>query len=245
MSTDEDAAALRRVPTGWWAAIRRDIRAALERDPAARHWLEVVLCYPGWHALMLHRVAHLLWRCRLKLVARVVGYWARFLTGIEIHPAARIGGGFFIDHGMGVVIGETAEIGENVTLYHGVTLGGRSMAKTKRHPTVGENVVIGAGAEVLGPVRIGDNARIGAGSVVVRDVPPNSVVVGVPGRVTFRDGVPTADRVDLEHDHLPDPVVRALECLLERVTVLEEQVETLRRAGKDGETPSSHPYDEL
>jgi len=181
------------------------------------------------------------------MVARGISYWARFQTGIEIPPAVPIGKGFFIDHGMGVVIGETAEIGENVTLYHGVTLGGRSLQRVKRHPTVGNNVVIGAGAKVLGPVVIGDGARIGAGSVVVTDVPPNSVVVGVPGRVTFRDGKRTDDGIDLEHDHLPDPVVRALQCMLDRVRVLEQEVETLRRTRKE-EPPTEtvfHPYEEM
>ncbi|MBM3215424.1 serine O-acetyltransferase [Candidatus Poribacteria bacterium] len=218
-------------------AIREDLRAALERDPAARNWFEVVLFYPGWHALMMHRVAHLLWRSHLKLPARMLGAFSRFMTGIEIHPAVPIGRGFFIDHGMGVVIGETAEIGDNVTLYHGVTLGGRSLEKTKRHPTVGNNVVVGAGAKILGPVLIGDGARIGAGSVVVKDVPPNSVVVGVPGRVTFRDGAPVHDGIDLEHDNLPDPVVRALQCMLDRVQGLEAEIQRL-----DGRVK---PYDAL
>ena len=218
----------RRRRRGWFDTLRRDIDAALQRDPAARYRLEVVLTYPGFHALLMHRIAHWFWRRHLKLLARMLAAWSRFATGIEIHPAVQIGAGFFIDHGMGVVIGETAEIGENVTLYHGVTLGGRSLKREKRHPTVGNNVVIGAHAQILGPLVIGDSSRIGAGSVVVHDVPPNSVVVGVPGRVTYRDGIRTTSEIDLEHDNLPDPVVRAMECLLDRVRRLEEEVDRLR-----------------
>ncbi|MBT3267330.1 serine O-acetyltransferase [Candidatus Poribacteria bacterium] len=234
-------------PVGrWLRVIREDVAAALERDPAARHWLEVVLCYPGWHALMVHRVSHWMWQHRAKLPARMLSNWTRFTTGIEIHPAARIGPGLFIDHGMGVVIGETAVVGRNVTLYHGVTLGGRSRERTKRHPTVKNHVVIGAGAEVLGPVTIAEHARIGAGSVVVTDVPPNSVIVGVPGRVTFRDGVRTDDGIDLAHDELPDPVVHAMECLLDRVRVLETELDQIqRRKSREPDEPVPHPYDEL
>src|SRR5205807_2804776 len=164
-------------------ALRRDVRAVRERDPAARSTLEVLLCYPGVHALAFHRFAHAIWRRGWTVPARFVSHVARFLTGIEIHPAAKLGPGLFIDHGMGVVIGETAEVGENVTLYQGVSLAGTSLKREKRHPTLGDNVVVGAGAKVIGAIRIGDNSRIGAGSVVVRDVPPNAVVVGVPGRV--------------------------------------------------------------
>lgn len=163
--------------------VRRDVAAVLQRDPAARTRLEVLLCYPGLWAVWWHRLAHLLWNARLRLVARVVSTFARFLTGIEIHPAARIGPGLVIDHGHGVVIGETAEVGADVTLYQGVTLGGTSLAAGKRHPTLGDGVVIGAGAKVLGPIRIGSYSRIGANAVVLRSAPPGSVVVGVPGRV--------------------------------------------------------------
>src|ERR671924_1984653 len=160
--------------------IRGDIEAVVERDPAARSRLEVLLCYPGVHALAFHRLGHRLWRAGWTTSARWVSHVSRFLTGIEIHPAARLGRGLFIDHGMGVVIGETSEVGENVTLYQGVSLAGTSLKKEKRHPTLGDNVVVGAGAKVIGGFKIGDNSRIGAGSVVVREVPPNSVVVGVP-----------------------------------------------------------------
>ena len=211
-----------------FAHLRRDVRAALERDPAARSALEVLLCYPGVHALVVHRFAHAIWRRGLTTLARWLSHAGRFLTGIEIHPAARLGPGLFIDHGMGVVIGETAEVGENVTLLQGVTLGGTSLRREKRHPTLGDNVVVGAGAAVLGAITVGDNSRIGAGSVVVRDVPPNAVVVGVPGRVTYKDG----QRVmgfDFDQTDLPDPVSKAIEQLVERIRALEGDLETLRK----------------
>ncbi len=209
--------------------LKSDIQAVKERDPACRGTLEVIICYPGFHVLFYHRMAHWLWRCNARLLARMVSQTGRFFTGIEIHPGATIGRGFFIDHGMGVVIGETAEIGENVTLYHGVTLGGTSWRKEKRHPTIGDNVVIGAGAKVLGPFKVGENSRIGAGSVVVHEVPPNSVVVGVPGRVTHRDGQRVAGEIDLEQHELPDPVQRAVECILDRVRHLEQEVGELKK----------------
>jgi serine O-acetyltransferase len=213
-----------------FAALRRDIRTVLERDPAARSALEVLLCYPGVHALAFHRLAHRLWHARFTTLARAVSHVGRFLTGIEIHPAARIGSGLFIDHGMGVVIGE------NVTLLQGVTLGGTSLRKEKRHPTLGNNVVVGAGAKVLGAFTIGDNSRIGAGSVVVREVPPNSVVVGVPGRVTHKDGQRVGD-IDLNQTDLPDPVTKALEQLVERIRSLEAELETLRKTVDKEERP--------
>jgi serine O-acetyltransferase len=211
------------------AELRRDIQAVRERDPAARSTLEVLLCYPGVHALAFHRVAHLIWRRGWTVPARFLSHVSRFLTGIEIHPAARIGPGLFIDHGMGVVIGETAEVGENVTLLQGVTLGGTSLKREKRHPTLGDNVVVGAGAKVIGAFKIGDGSRIGAGSVVVREVPPNSVVVGVPGRVTYRDGQRVAGEIDLDQTDLPDPVSKAIEQLVERIRTLEGELETLRK----------------
>ena len=219
-----------------FAALRRDIHTVLERDPAARSAAEVLLCYPGVHALAFHRIAHRLWRRGFTTFARGVSHVGRFLTGIEIHPAARIGPGLFIDHGMGVVIGETAEIGENVTLLQGVTLGGTSLRKEKRHPTLGNNVVVGAGAKVLGAFTIGDNSRIGAGSVVVREVPPNCVVVGVPGRVTYKDG-PRVGDIDLNQIDLPDPVAKALEQLVDRIRLLEADVETLRKSVDKEERP--------
>jgi len=211
-------------------ALRADIRTVLERDPAARSTLEVVCCCPGVHALAVHRVAHRLWRAEWRTLARLVSHVGRFLTGIEIHPAARLGRGLFIDHGMGVVIGETAEVGDNVTLLHGVTLGGTSLKREKRHPTLGNNVTVGAGAAIIGAVTIGDGSRIGAGSVVVRDVPTSSVVVGVPGRVTYRDGQRVTGGIDLNQTDLPDPVSKAIEHLIDRLRSLENEVESLRKA---------------
>jgi serine O-acetyltransferase len=210
--------------------MRRDIQVVLERDPAARSVLEVVLCYPGVHAIWLHRPAHWLWRHGFRVTARFLSHVGRFLTGIEIHPAARLGPGLFIDHGMGVVIGETAEVGENVTLLHGVTLGGTSLKKEKRHPTLADNVVVGAGAGIFGAFAIGSGSRIGAGSVVVREVPPNSVVVGVPGRVTSRDGQRVTGGIDLNQVDLPDPLARTLEQLVERIHWLEAEIERLKKA---------------
>jgi serine O-acetyltransferase len=200
-----------------------------ERDPAARSTLEVLLCYPGVHALAWHRVAHRLWRRGWLTTARFLSHVARFLTGIEIHPAAKLGAGLFIDHGMGVVIGETSEVGENVTLLQGVTLGGTSLRREKRHPTLGNNVVVGAGAKIIGAFKIGDGSRIGAGSVVVREVPPNSVVVGVPGRVTYRDGQRVGGEIDLNQTDLPDPVSKAIEQLVEHIRSLEAELEALRK----------------
>src|SRR5437879_6388717 len=216
-------------------AIRADVRVVRERDPAARSTLEVLLCYPGVHALALHRVGHWLWRAGWLTLARFVSHVSRFLTGIEIHPAARLGPGLFIDHGMGLVIGETTEVGRNVTLLQGVTLGGNSLKREKRHPTLGDNVVVGTGAAVLGAIVIGDGSRIGAGSVVVRDVPPNSVVVGVPGKVTYRDGQRVGG-IDLDQVDLPDPVAKAIEQLMERIRNLEAEVEILRKAVAAAET---------
>ena len=210
-------------------ALRRDVRTVLERDPAARSALEVLLCYPGVHALAFHRLAHRVWNRGWTTLARFISHVARFLTGIEIHPAARLGPGLFIDHGLGVVIGETAEVGENVTILQGFTLGGTSLKREKRHPTLGDNVVVGAGAKIIGAFKIGDGSRIGAGSVVVREVPPNSVVVGVPGRVTYRDGQKVGG-IDLNQVDLPDPVAKAIDQLMDRIRALEAEVESLRRA---------------
>ena len=209
--------------------LKKDIQAVKERDPACRSTAEILTCYPGFHILYIHRFAHWLWTHRMKLLARIVSQTGRFLTGIEIHPGAKIGPGFFIDHGMGVVIGETAEIGNNVTLYHGVTLGGTSWKKEKRHPTIGNNVVIGAGAKILGPFKVGDNSKIGSGSVVVNEVPPNSVVVGVPGRVTYRDGRKVEREIDLEQHELPDPVAKAIECILDRMHHMEHDLNALKK----------------
>ncbi len=208
------------------AMIRRDVDSVLERDPAARSRLEVFLVYSGLHAIWMHRISHWLWRRGAKLLARWLSQLTRALTGIEIHPGAKIGPGFFIDHGMGVVIGETAEIGADVTLYHGVTLGGVSLEKGKRHPTIGDRVVIGAGAKVLGNITIGADSRIGANAVVVKSVPPNSVVVGVPGQIVRRaQPHGPSDAPDLNHASLPDVVGAAVRQLLERVDALEARLD--------------------
>lgn len=202
--------------------LRTDFRVVFERDPAARNWLEVVFCYPGLHALWLYRLAHWLHQLGLPLVPRSISQIARFLTGVEIHPGAVIGKGAFIDHGMGVVIGETAIVGEYVLLYQGVTLGGTGKETGKRHPSLGDNVVIGAGAKVLGNIQIGSNVRIGAGSVVLKDVPPDCTVVGVPGRIVHRHGEVVEP---LAHDRVPDPEGDVIRSLISRVEQLEKQVQ--------------------
>lgn len=212
-----------------FSRLSEDVQTIRERDPAARSTWEVLTCYPGLHAVWGHRISHWFWTHGLKWLARFNSHIARGLTGIEIHPGATIGRRLFIDHGMGVVIGETAEVGENVTLLQGVTLGGTSLKREKRHPTLGDNVVVGAGAKIIGAFKIGDGSRIGAGSVVVREVPTNSVVVGVPGRVTYRDGQRVAGAIDLDQTDLPDPVSKAIEQLLERIRALEGELETVRK----------------
>jgi serine O-acetyltransferase len=222
-------------------SIRRDVAAAMARDPAARSRLEVVLCYPGVHALALHRLAHRLWGAGWLVTARFLSHVSRFLTGIEIHPGARIGHGVFIDHGMGVVMGETAEVGDDVTLYQGVTLGGTSLKREKRHPTLERNVVVGTGAAIIGAITVGAGTRIGAGSVVVTEVPPDSVVVGVPGKVIYRDGKRVASLVDLEHADLPDPLTKTIEQMLDRIHALESEVQTLRRALDQAVEPDARP----
>jgi serine O-acetyltransferase len=206
--------------------IREDIQCVLERDPAARNWLEILLCYPGLHAIWAHRLSHSLWKHGLKLFARWLSQIMRGITGIEIHPGATIGRNVFIDHGMGVVIGETTEVGNYVTIYHGVTLGGTSLHKTKRHPTIEDHVVIGAGAKVLGAITVGTNSRVGANAVVVKSTPPNAVVVGVPGQVVVKSDSSAAstDKVDLEHGRLPDTITETLTALIAHVESLEKRV---------------------
>ena len=206
--------------------LKEDIKSVFDRDPAARSILEVIFCYPGLHAIWIHRISRFFWKQGFLLIGRMVSHLGRFLTGIEIHPGAQIGKGFFIDHGMGVVIGETAEIGENVTLYHGVTLGGVSWEKTKRHPTIGDNVVIGSGAKVLGPFTVGKGSKIGSNSVVVKEVPANSTVVGIPGRVVMA-AEKTLGKMDLEHGNLPDPEAKAISCLFEQIRELERKLAVL------------------
>ncbi|MFZ3116908.1 MAG: serine O-acetyltransferase [Variovorax sp.] len=214
-----DAATAQRL--SWWSLLRGDVRCVLERDPAARNRLEVWTIYPGVQAIALHRVAHGLWRRGWRYVPRAMSFFARWLTQIDIHPGASIGARFFIDHGTGVVIGETAEIGEDVTLYHGVTLGGTSWSSGKRHPSLGDGVVVGAGAKILGPIAVGERARIAANSVVIEAVPAGATVVGIPGRVVVPQRRSTHG-FDLDHHLIPDPVGKAIACLLERVAQLEK-----------------------
>lgn len=209
---------------GWLRKLREDIQTVFAKDPAARSVAEVIFCYPGLHALWFHRWAHFLWRHKLRFTARFVSHVSRFLTGIEIHPGAKIGRHFFIDHGAGVVIGETAEIGDDVLLYQGVVLGGTSLKKEKRHPTLGNSVVMGAGAVALGAITIGDGVRIGSGSVVVKSVPPGATVVGIPGRIVEDRHKPL---LDLEHGKLPDPVAEAIRLVLREQDRLGERLKRL------------------
>ena len=222
----------------YFSKIKRDVVSVIERDPAARSKVEVMLVYSGLHAIWIHRITHWLWGRNVRFLARWISQGARWLTGIEIHPGATIGSGFFIDHGMGVVIGETAEIGADVTIYHGVTLGGTSLNKGKRHPTIGDRVVIGAGAKVLGAIEIGADSRIGANAVVVRSVPENSVVVGVPGQIVRRSQPTHAP--DLNHTSLPDILGVTLKELLQRVDELEARVDGYA----DGQSHIHAPHDE-
>jgi len=234
MASDSRLRALktdREVRTSWRQLLREDIQTIYDKDPAARSMLEVLTCYPGLHASWLHRVAHGLWKRNHLTLARMLSHVGRFLTGIEIHPGARIGRRFFIDHGSGVVIGETAEVGDDVLMYQGAVLGGTSSEHTKRHPTVGNGVVIGAHAIILGNIYVGDGSKVGSGSVVVESVPAGSTVIGVPGRVVRINGrrLDGRPRDVLDHGRLPDPVVETLRCLVDRVELLEGQVRDLTR----------------
>jgi serine O-acetyltransferase len=227
----------------WFSRLREDIQTALDCDPAARSAAEVVLAYPGLHAIWTYRIAHWLWTHNLKLSARLLSQWARWVTGIEIHPGATIGRRLFIDHGMGVVIGETCEIGEDVLIYQGVTLGGTSLKKEKRHPTIEDHVMISSGAAVIGPVTIGQGSRIGSGAVVVSSAPPYSTIVGIPGKVVERDRA--RDVMDLDHARLPDPVARAITGLAEqlnrmsvRINEMEERQDCLE--DKISEEPANN-----
>ena len=206
----------------WFSRLREDIQTAIDCDPAARSALEVVLAYPGLHAIWYYRVAHWLWTHNLRTPARLLSEWARWVTGIEIHPGATIGRRLFIDHGMGVVIGETCEIGEDVLIYQGVTLGGTSLKKEKRHPTIEDHVMISSGAAVIGPVTIGQGSRIGAGAVVVSSAPPYSTIVGIPGKVVERDRA--RDVMDLDHARLPDPVAKAISGLAEQLNRMSARI---------------------
>src|SRR3989337_583133 len=207
--------------------LKKDLNAVFERDPAASGKIEVLLTYPGFHAVVFHRVAHWLWKRGVPLLPRIISHLSRFLTGIEIHPGARIGSSFFIDHGMGVVIGETTVIGNNVTLFQGVTLGGTGKEKGKRHPTLGNNIVVGVGAKVLGDIFIGDNVKIGANSVVLESVPSNATVVGVPGRVVKQGGRRLSAAM-LDHIHLPDPVADRLERIEKDLEEIKNQIRGLK-----------------
>lgn len=216
----------------FFRTIKEDVNAIFERDPAARSLIEVLLCYPGLHAIMIHRISHSLYKRGLIVIPRVISNIARFFTGIEIHPGAKIGKKVFIDHGMGVVIGETAEVGDNVTIYQGSTLGGTGKEKGKRHPTIGNNVVISSGAKVLGPFTVGDNSKIGSGSVVLKEVPPNCTVVGVPGRIVVKDNkkvnTNTNDNsIDLDQVRLPDPIMEDLVYLKDKVLELQNKIKEL------------------
>src|SRR5437870_4116514 len=223
--------------------MREDIQVVFDRDPAARTTLEVVLAYPGVHAIWMHRIAHWLWRRDLKLIGRLVSEWARFVTGIEVHPGAKIGRRLFIDHGMGVVIGETAEVGDDVLIYQGVTLGGTSLKKEKRHPTIEDHVMISAGAAVIGPVSIGLGSRIGAGAVVVSSAPPYSTIVGIPGKVIEGEST-RQDIITLDHAHLPDPVARAINGLVEKLNQIGirlEEIEERQDCLEDKLVPQETP----
>ncbi|WP_189655319.1 serine O-acetyltransferase [Bacillus sp. HNG] len=217
--------------------MKEDIEVVFEQDPAARSHFEVILTYSGLHAIWAHRVAHFLFKRKMFFLARTVSQISRFFTGIEIHPGAKIGRRFFIDHGMGVVIGETCEIGDNVTVFQGVTLGGTGKEKGKRHPTVKDNALIASGAKVLGSITIGENSKVGAGSVVLQDVPPNSTVVGIPGRVVIQDGVKVRNTKDLNHRDLPDPVSDKIRELENEIKSLKEELQK-----KEGAKDNAHSH---
>lgn len=223
--------------------IKEDIDVALEKDPAARNALEVLILYPGVHALIAYRFNHWLWGLGMKFIARSLSQIARWVTGIEIHPAAIIGKRFFIDHGMGVVIGETSEVGDNVFVYQGVTLGGLATKKGKRHPTISDDVVIGAGAKVLGPIVIGCNTKIGSGSVVLQNVPEYSTVIGVPGRVVF-SGISSEMEDEDGPESFPDPVARAIECMLDRLPEMEKEIRHLKKTLKENGICDPSPIEE-
>ena len=217
-------------PPGLWATLREDLDCVFQRDPAARSTLEVLTTYPGVHAILTHRLSHRLWRAGWRFPARFLSFLGRTLTNVDIHPGATIGRRFFIDHGACVVIGETAEVGNDVTLYHGVTLGGTSWNKGKRHPTLADGVVVGAGAKILGPINIGERVRVGANSVVVKDVPADRTVVGVPGRIVdTRVGTARPENgISLDHNLMPDPVAKSIACLIERIEILERELAEVR-----------------
>lgn len=219
--------------SNFFKMLKEDVDVVFDQDPAARSRVEVILTYSGLHAIWNHRLAHALFKRKFFFLARVISQFSRFLTGIEIHPGAKIGRRFFIDHGMGVVIGETCEIGDNVTIFQGVTLGGTGKEKGKRHPTILDNALIATGAKVLGSITIGENSKVGAGSVVLHDVPNNSTVVGIPGRVVIQDGEKV--RRDLDHNKLPDPIADRLKEMEKEIQLLQEEVVTMKKEGKSND----------
>lgn len=223
--------------------LREDIKSAMAKDPAAKNSLEVLLCYPGLHAIWFYRMAHFLYNRKLYVLARLVSHFSRFLTGIEIHPGAKIGRRVFIDHGMGVVVGETAEIGDDTLLYKGVVLGGTSLEKKKRHPSVGKNVVIGSNACILGPIKIGDGAKIGSGSVVIKDVPIGATVVGVPGKIIEKD-IMRKLALDFEHGNLPDPIADVVKIMLKMQHELEERIKIIEKEHNIKAKNIFHDYEE-
>ncbi|MCZ7593817.1 MAG: serine O-acetyltransferase [Hyphomicrobium sp.] len=225
------------------ALLREDVRCVRSRDPAARSDVETLLTYPGVHAIIWHRLAHRLWRAGWRFAGRLVSWLGRLLTNVDIHPGATIGRRFFIDHGAGVVIGETAQVGDDVTLYHGVTLGGTTWSSGKRHPTLEDGVVVGAGAKILGPIVIGRGARIGANSVVVKSAPPGVTLVGIPARIVQpnREGRRIAGRIDLDHHSIPDPVGDALAVMLDRIDFLETRLAHMQRRWREGASGASGP----
>lgn len=223
--------------------IKEDIESAINKDPAAKNAIEVILCYPGLHAIWLHRVAHFFYTRKLYLAARIISNFSRFLTGIEIHPGAKIGRRVFIDHGMGIVIGETAEIGDDTLLYKGVVLGGTSLVKEKRHPTIGKNVVMGSNSCVLGPIKVGDGAKIGSNSVVVKDVPMGATVVGVPGKIIEKKTMKKLE-LDFEHGNLPDPIADVVKIILKMQHELEQRLKTLEKDHDIKVRSIFHDYEE-
>ncbi len=206
-----------------------EIKNIQEKDPASGPWLEILLCYPGLHALIFHKLAHILYKLKVPIIPRLISHFSRWITGIEIHPGAKFGKRVFIDHGKGVVIGETAEIGNNVVIYQGVTLGGTSTKRVKRHPTLGDNIVVGCGAKILGNINIGDNCQIGANSVVIKDVPANSTVIGIPARIIAHEGRKISERDPLNHNLMPDPEADAIRCLVTKIKELEEAIKVISK----------------
>ena len=223
--------------------ITEDIKAALSKDPAAKNAIEVVFCYPGVHAVWFYRISRFFYAKKMYVIARIISHIARFLTGIEIHPGAKIGRRVFIDHGMGVVIGETAEVGDDTLIYKGVVLGGTSLAKGKRHPTIGKNVVIGSNACVLGPIRIGDGAKIGSGSVVIKDVPEGATVVGIPGKIIEKK-VMAKLALDFEHGNLPDPIADVVKIMLKMQHELEQRLGAIEKDHNIKVRNIFHDYEE-